>query len=213
MTATCRGGPEPLVYQRVEGPAALPVSLGRAIRHLRLDEADLDSVESDLIEAAIAAATEHLDGRAGILRLALLTQLWQATTDRPARAVRGAASGFALELGPLQAVTKVEYLTGGAYAVLPPASWRAIRTSSRRTVLIAAGGLPWPAVDRDPEAWRITFRVGYGDADDAVPAPIRSAMLLLIADLYDNRDGKVQANLVPNTTVDRLLWPYMPVEA
>ena len=87
---------------------------------------------------------------------------------------------------------------------------RPVERADQRLV-VPARGAAWPAYDFDPEAWRITFRAGYGDAGEAVPSPIRSAILLLVADLFDQRDGKVQANLVDNPTVDRLLAPFRRV--
>lgn len=201
--------PLPLVYTRTEGPDSDVVDVARALRHLRLEEGDVDATERNLIEGAIATAHEHLDGRTGILGRALLTQTWEAITDRPTWAVLGdrLGSGFMLDLPPIQAVTKVEYLAGGQYVAMQPGTWRSLpRPGARLAVLSAA----WPAADTDPAAYRLTFRTGYGDAA-AVPAPIVSAMLLAIADLYDNRDGKTQANLVENPTIARLLRPYSAV--
>ncbi|MGN7122865.1 head-tail connector protein [Methylorubrum thiocyanatum] len=203
------GRPLPLVYTRTEAPSADVVDIARVLRHLRLEEGDVDAAERSLIEGAIATAHQHLDGRTGILGRALLTQTWEAITDRPTWAVLGerSGSGFVLALPPIQAVTKVEYLTGGAYVAMQPGTWRALpRPGARLAVLSSA----WPATDNDPAAYRLTFRTGYGAAA-AVPAPIVSAMLLAIADLYDNRDGKTQANLVDNPTIARLLAPYSAI--
>lgn len=201
--------PLPLVYTRTEAPSVDVVDLDRVLRHLRLDEADLDETERSLIQGAIATAHEHLDGRAGILGRALLTQTWEAVTDRPTWAVLGArsAAGFMLELPPIQAVTKVEYLSGGAYVEMQSGTWRSVPRPGARVAVLSPS---WPAADNDPTAYRLTFRTGYGNAA-AVPAPIVSAMLLAIADLYDNRDGKTLANLVENPTIARLLAPYSAI--
>ncbi len=205
----------PLVYTRMTAPAGEVVDVDRACRHLRLDAVDLDDVEKGLVQAAIAAAHQELDGRTGILGRALLTQTWQAVTDRPDYGVLGARStfgvhtapGFLLELPPIQAVTMVERLVSGVYVAVPAASWRALPRPGGRVAVTSAN---WPASDNDPAAWRMTFLAGYGAAAD-VPAPIVSAMLLRIADLFDNRDGKVTANMVENPTIDRLLACYRAV--
>ncbi|GBU17223.1 MULTISPECIES: hypothetical protein [Methylobacterium] len=198
----------PLVYRRLEAPTAAVVDVPRARRHLRLDEDD-DGEDLD-IEAAIDAATAHVDGRTGVLNRALVSQVWLATAPRP-MAAAGGLPGFVLDLVPIQAVTTVEVLQGGVYAVLPTSAWRTVAMTADRVAVVPARGAAWPAYDFDPEAWRITFRAGYGDAGEAVPSPIRSAILLLVADLFDQRDGKVQANLVDNPTVDRLLAPFRRV--
>ena len=195
----------PLVYQRIVAPVGVPVSRARACKHLRIDALDLDEIEGDLVDGAIAAAVEHLDGRTGILGRALLTQTWQATTDRPERNALGSMPGFVLDLPPVQAVTKVERRVGNLYQEVAAGDWESFALPEERLAVVAAGGLSWPAADLHPAAWRITFRTGYGAAGDAVPAPILSAILLMVSDLYDNRDGKIAANMVDNPTVDRLL--------
>ncbi|MGA0587269.1 head-tail connector protein [Dyella sp. KRB-257] len=46
-------------------------------------------------------------------------------------------------------------------------------------------------------------------ADVAVPASIKVAILLIVGDLYANREGQfVGVARVHNPTLDRLLWPY-----
>ncbi len=42
----------------------------------------------------------------------------------------------------------------------------------------------------------------------AVPAPIKSAALLLVGDLYANREALVERPLSKNPTFERLLAPY-----
>jgi len=44
--------------------------------------------------------------------------------------------------------------------------------------------------------------------DATAPAPLKSAALLLIADLYENRTSQVERPLHANETFDRLLQPY-----
>ena len=41
-----------------------------------------------------------------------------------------------------------------------------------------------------------------------VPSPIKSAGLLMVADLYENREGQSDRQLYSNTTYERLLAPY-----
>lgn len=183
------------VYRRLAPPAGMVVNLDRAKAHLRLDGED---GEDELIHAAILSATQHLDGRDGMLGKALLTQTWTVT----------GAELATIDLAPVQAVLSIEIMVEGVYQALPAGSWRAIERIGKRTAVIPARGAVWPSVDADPEAWRITFRAGYGDRGADVPAPIRSAILLMVADLFDGRDGKTLASLVENPTIARLLDPY-----
>jgi uncharacterized phage protein (predicted DNA packaging) len=51
-------------------------------------------------------------------------------------------------------------------------------------------------------------------ADVDVPASIKVAVLLIVGDLYANREGQfVGVTRVDNPTVDRLLWPYRELAA
>jgi uncharacterized phage protein (predicted DNA packaging) len=45
-----------------------------------------------------------------------------------------------------------------------------------------------------------------------IPASVKAATLLLIGDLYENREGQAEMRLYKNETVERLLWPYRNME-
>jgi uncharacterized phiE125 gp8 family phage protein len=201
--------PLPLVYRRVTPPAAPVIALAQARQHLRLD-AD-DTSEDVLVGAAIAAATAHCDGRDGILNRALVAQAWTASTDRPASHVAGCAAGFVLDFGPVLAVTRIERRLNGVDVALPDGAWRVIPLAGDRTAIVPALPGGWGTADVDPQAWRTTFTAGYGATGEAVPAPIRAAILLMMSDLFETRDAKVGANLVENPTIARLLAPYARV--
>lgn len=40
------------------------------------------------------------------------------------------------------------------------------------------------------------------------PAPIKAAALLLVSDLFENRDGASDKELIQNPAIQRLLYPY-----
>ena len=44
--------------------------------------------------------------------------------------------------------------------------------------------------------------------DDTAPAPVKAAALLLVGDLYANREALVERPLSKNPTFERLLHPY-----
>ena len=44
--------------------------------------------------------------------------------------------------------------------------------------------------------------------DDTAPAPVKAACLLLVGDLYSNREALVERPLSKNPTFERLLNPY-----
>ena len=49
--------------------------------------------------------------------------------------------------------------------------------------------------------------MGYADAD-SVPVALKASILLIVGDLYTNREAKVDAKLIDNRAVSRLLFPY-----
>lgn len=44
-----------------------------------------------------------------------------------------------------------------------------------------------------------------------VPAPLKAAILLLVGDLYANREAGTEERLAENPTFDRLIWPFRRV--
>jgi hypothetical protein len=49
--------------------------------------------------------------------------------------------------------------------------------------------------------------------DSTAAAPIKSAALLMVADLYENREAQTERQRYRNTTYERLLNPYREMEA
>ncbi len=50
------------------------------------------------------------------------------------------------------------------------------------------------------------------DLDDTAPAPVKSAALLLVGDLYANREAVTERPAVRNPTFALLLNPYLAME-
>lgn len=148
------------------------------------------------IEEIMREAVQHLDGRDGYLGRALMTQTWEARLDDFPGAAR-----IELPLPPLQSVDSIIYTDGqGAEQTFDAANWTAYGVGDR-----APGGVAllqdahWPIAKNTPEAVRIQFTAGYGANSADVPAPIRSAVKMLVAAAYEQREGysvdyEVQAN-------------------
>lgn len=192
-----------------------PVVLWEDARaHLRLDTND----EQDLVTGMIAAATAALDGPTGWLGRSLGPQVLETRFDGFGF---GGLLGYqgctlALPYGPVIAVQSVGYLdaTGAAQAV-DVSGWEVIGDQ-----LEPAFGRSWPSTALRREAVRIRYAAGYAadpEADPlvaALPAPIRAAILLMVGDLFANRQTvetgvRAAAVSVPmSTTVEALLAPY-----
>lgn len=187
----------------VDPPLAV-VTLAEAKGHLRRDDED----DNDLIEGCLAAAQGSIDGPAGWLGRALGLQTLELHCD-----------GFlgldclTLPCPPFVDMVSIGYRdSAGAWQVLSPSLYEATPWGR----IQAVPGQAWPSPLYGQGTVRIRYRAGYPDTSPAegapavstLPAPIRAAILMMTADLYENRDAKMPANLVENGTVAALLGPF-----
>jgi uncharacterized phiE125 gp8 family phage protein len=160
---------------RTTEPAEPAVSTEDAKLHLRVVHDDEDA----LIDRIVAAATEQCEEFQG---RAFLTQTFMLTLPRfpRGRAIR-------LPRPPLQAVDKIEYLnTDGDVIEFDSNSYRAVTGIEPGHVMLTDGN-SWPSTARGADAVRVTFTAGYGEPHE-IPAAARSAVLLLVGHLYENRE-------------------------
>jgi uncharacterized phiE125 gp8 family phage protein len=190
----------------VEEPEVEPVSLADAKTHLRVDGTDDDT----LIETLIAAARLHVEQATN---RALVSQTWEMRLDR-----FPSCSAVAIELPrpPLQSVAQFAYVgPAGAELSLTVADYfvsAPVGPAPTPGTIQPGYGQTWPADARDQKhAVRIRFVAGYGDAA-AVPAPLKAALLLVLGDLYQNREAQIVGTSVSdNATVKRLVDPFRVV--
>jgi uncharacterized phiE125 gp8 family phage protein len=180
----------------VTPPATTPVSLAEAKTHLRVDHSDDDTLITGLINAAVA----HLDGKDGILGRALITQVWELKLDEFCPAIR-------LPLPPLATVDAITYVdTDGVTQTLAASEYQV--TSGEPAKIVPAYGKSWPDTRCEPEAVRVEFTCGYGNAAD-VPAGIKAAILLHVGTLYRDRETVNIGNIINELPAyDALIAPY-----
>ncbi len=170
-------------------PALEPVTLAEAKAHLKLDTTDDDALVNTLITAARARAEWHT-GRA------LVTQGWTLWLD-------SWSQPLTIPLPPLQTVTALTlYARDGTARAADPATYSVDRAGNR--IVFTEPCTP-PTDLRSFNAVAVDFVAGYGDAATDVPAPLREAILELIAFLYENR-GEAPADLPLDGLA--LLAPY-----
>lgn len=157
-------------------PAVAPVSVDEA-KALLPDAVDGDD---DLIESLIAAATARLDGPAGWLGRALVTQTLELQ-----RCDFGLGL-IDLPYPPYQADSiEVTYTDGnGDEQTLDASAYRIVAGGVGRARLFPAYGTAWPATRWDDGSVKISYRAGYGDTGDDVLEPIRLAIKLHVQSMF-----------------------------
>ena len=193
-------------------PAVEPVSVAEARRHCRIDSSDDDQSLQGFITVARVLAEEYL-GRV------LITQslLW-SVADAPMFGAPFPGLPAPLQVLPLS----FSWLTLARRPLELPRSPvqsvdQVLRVAVDGTVSASQAGDYDGLLGSDPARLRllqlgqggagliIGFSAGYGATPDKVPMPIRQAILMLTAWLYENR-GDAGGDWP--VVVDRLLAPY-----
>ena len=170
-----------LLPVRTAAPGEPLLTVAAAKEHLRVEHSD----EDDLIEALCGAVEAYLDGFAGILGRALVTQSWSRSFD-----CFPCGNRIALPIGPLQDVDSVMYYDrDGNHLAFGSSNFHAV-TDPLGPCIILADLAQWPDTAVRPDAVTVTWTCGYGDADE-VPPPIAQAAKLMVGNLYENREAVV----------------------
>lgn len=189
-------------------PGAEPVALPEAKAWLRVSHVDEDELITDLLRAS-RERVEAFTGRALIQR-----QYRESLDDWPLARFSACGTAFALKAPPLLSVEAVRtFDTGGTASAWDPAEWRIdIAADPGRLIAIAPFGFPRPG--RRAGGIEIDFTAGYGPLPDDVPAPLREAVLRLVADAYTTVEpadaARRGAGGLP-AGVEALLKPYAQV--
>lgn len=180
----------------VAAPAVLPVSRDECKLHLRVD----GTAEDSLIDIYLAAAVAHLDGAEGWLGRAIVAQTWSQQFDAFERSIL-------LGIAPVTSIVSVVYEDAdGADQTVAADQYELINGGSAPELRFI-DDFAFPIVGDDRPILTVTFVSGYGDDEDA-PAPIKAGILLMVGDMYQQREAKLESGMIENSTVRRLLDPY-----
>ena len=178
-------------------PAVEPVSLADAKAHLRLDTTDDDQ----LITASITAARIHVEA---LTRRLLIEQGWRVYLDAwPKQRI------VTITVAPLIAVDSLTvYDPTGAPIVVGPDDYE-VDTIAVPGRLFLSSPLP-VLVGRAVNGIEIDVTAGYGPTSIDVPAPLRQAIMMLVAHWYEHRGavGHDLAGEVPPHGFHALIAPY-----
>lgn len=182
---------------QTSAPGIEPVTLAEAKAHLRVD----GSAEDVLINSLILTSRLHIEAALG---LALITQGWTLVLDAWPKQV-----SVTLPIRPVQMIDALRVLDADGVATNVPPSHFVLDGKGLPPRLVRTAPV-WPVPGRAAGGIEIDFTAGFGPLAADVPAPIRQALLMLIAHWYEHRDpieiGSVEANIP--ASVSELLKPY-----
>ena len=176
-------------------PPAPVITWANLNGHLRLEG---DETERTYIEGLAEAATGHIDGPTGWLGRSLGAQTLEARMDN------FGCGRINLPCPEILSIVSVKYIDAdGVEQTVPSDQYDLIGNS-----IEPAYGKSWPRPRMQREAVRIRYTAGYS----ILPGPIRSAILLMVGDLFANREtvvtGTISSQISMSTTVENLLTPY-----
>lgn len=214
---------------QTSAPAVEPITLQDAKAHLRIDTPDEDT----LLQSLILTSRLHIEVALG---LALITQTWSCFFDRwptsqgmrglplqPAGVLVTVPDGLAKHYGlgdvvtlPLRPVKSVDairvYAEDGTFLTLPLAGFTCdLLSTTPRVIRNQMTSTPVPG--RRLNGLEFAVTCGFGPTPNDIPAPIRQALLLLVAHWYEHRDpteiGTPEARIP--AAVSSLLANFLPV--
>lgn len=181
---------EPLTYSDME-------------YHLRLTTASgVLSDETTYIEGLIVTARKHVEKQLG---RKFITQVYDVFFDSfPSK------DYIKLPFGELITVSGVFYTDSTETETELSSDNYLVDTDSVPGRVVLAYGESWPSFTASPKnPVRVRITTGYGSAASNVPWPIKSAMKLFTADMYELREVTIVGTIKSTVdTCERLLWPY-----
>lgn len=179
----------------VDGPAVEPITLSEMKAYLRLD----DDAEDELVAGLIKAARLMIECAS---RRVLIEQRWRIVMDDWPQGGK-----VLLPIAPLLAVDGIRVFDAAGTATSVPAS--SIETdvmSDPPRILVSDA--PQPGKARN--GIEIELRAGFGPSPDAVPATLKLAIKILVAQWFENRGDVVGEQMLPPQAM-ALVAPFQRV--
>ena len=211
-------------------PLVEPVTLADAKAHLRIDNDAEDALIQSLISTARQWAEDYCDRTFVLTKWVLRTDSFYGQVGSPAQfglradgnnieGRQGVVPNMDVELPrpPMSQTTgytdvEVVYtpLVSGTTATLSTTEYR-VDYNQTPGVVRPLYGKTWPGHLMDQNSVTIKWWAGYGGSAGPMPAAVKSAVLMLVAHLWRNREMTAEAALteVPMGTkalLDTLRW-------
>lgn len=164
-------------------PTSEPILLDEAKRYLRV-ETDLDNARITSLLRSARECVERISGRQ------LITATYTLKLDHfPSWDWCGSYYDWGrivLPRPPVQSVTSIAYTDSNGSPQTLATSVYGLDTSTEPGRIYLKHGQQWPTVRGDVDGIVITYVAGYTSAAN-VPEPFKEAMLVYIANRYENR--------------------------
>ena len=182
-------------------PTELPVTIAEAKDWLRLPHSETE--DDAQIDRLIRQAVNVYERHTGV---ALITQTWKQYQD-------GFGTEIQLKRGPVQSVTQIDYIdTDGNSQTLNSAVYQTnlVPQPPDNAAIKVADGQSWPSIrSTDYNPVTVTFVAGYGDDFNDVAPERHTAILSLVAHLYNNPESFLDLRgdfvAVPSGASDQIL--------
>ena len=160
-------------------PSSEPITLAEAKNYLKVDEATDDSLIGDLIKGA----RQEIERSCNI---GLLPQtITETFDDWPS------VRSWELSLSPLRTVSAISYLdSAGSVQTWASGNYVVDDYQDPPRVQRSSAGT-FPTLYDQINSVSAVYSVGWDDAS-AMPAPIKRAILMTLADAYENRENYVK---------------------
>jgi len=210
------------MYQRnklITPPAVEPISLAEAKQHARIEYPDDDDLVANLITAARLVCEKEI-------RRAFISQTWETYLDHwpwpsyyPGAMYHGSSyipqtmsypytplAMIQVDNPNLISVASISYVdTSGATQTLDPSAYQVEPGAPGR--IHPAYGQTWPSVRCIPGAITVNYLAGYGPAATDVPECVRTAIKMMVAELYEQREMTAAQAYQANPIFECLLSP------
>lgn len=182
----------------ITAPTYEPISAADVAEYIRVDDLAQDEL---LLEGMITAARQYLEQ---YLSRPIATQTLE-------EALTGWADPIVLD-SSLQSVTSIKYLDLNGVEQTLAANQYLVDTYSEPAQVTPAYNVEFPELYAVPNNVKVRYVAGYtsgGSPDlNPMPKPLRFAMMLIIGDLYANREAGGDKAYQINPTVQSLLQFY-----
>jgi uncharacterized phiE125 gp8 family phage protein len=182
----------------IAAPIYEPISAADVAEYIRVDDLAEDQL---LLDGMITAARQYLEQ---YLSRPIATQTLE-------EALTGWADPIVLD-SSLQSVTSIKYLDLNGVEQTLASNQYLVDTYSEPAQITPAYNVEYPELYAVPNNVKIRYVAGYtsgGSPDlNPMPKPLRFAMMLIIGDLYANREAGGDKPYQINPTVESLLQFY-----